>query len=87
MEEKKQLEGMEPLNDAELKDVAAGVETNETYTYYCKHCGAICNVDLLPFMGYSIKCPNCGTLNNKEFKRVDVTTTIDGERHTVSAEF
>lgn len=75
MEEKNLVESMEPLSDSELKDVAGGAST--TWEFYCNKCGSKCSSSTWPFVGLTIKCPNCGVLGNNEFKRVEYNTGGD----------
>ena len=88
MDENKNLaEGMEPLNDAELKNVAGGEVVDYFITFYCGHCGAVAE-KYTYFPGFSYKCTSCERLlKSTECRRNTVTYSVDGEAHTVSANF
>ncbi len=80
----------ETLSDEELKSIAAGAETSTEYKYYCPKCGS---GDLTPVYssfgpGSSYHCPKCReNFQLSECKKVLITTTIDGDVHTVQGEF
>lgn len=86
-EDEKPVEGAAPLSDADLTDVAGGAETSVSNAYYCLLCGSKCGVTHMAYAGFTVKCPKCGVLKKAQYKRVEITKTIDGEFHSVSGEF
>lgn len=86
MGENKNLSGaMEPLSEPELKGVSGGYTTTEEVLYFCPKCGGRAERTLF----YSFfRCTKCGKdlLEAQTVKKV-FTKTIDGDAHTIRAEF
>ena len=86
-DEKDLVDGMETLNDSELASVDGGEVVDYFITFYCGHCGAVAE-KYTYFPGFSYKCTGCGRLlKSTECKRNTVTYEINGEFHSVSADF
>lgn len=83
----KLVDGVAPLSDASLTDVSGGAETSVSNAYYCLSCGSKCGTTHMAYAGLMVKCPKCGVLNKTQYERVEITKTVDGNRHTVSGDF
>ncbi len=89
MEDNKELAAKpEILSDVELTGVSGGATSTTDYWYYCPTCSSKLRKKRLLGIGTYLYCDTCEDYVDEEVADVKgITTTIDGEVHTVSGEF